>query len=48
MNLVFLFTYTLFINIQAAIENDFFIEYFSYKKASSVIGFSCNMIEGNI
>lgn len=46
MNLVYLFACTLVINIQAKKRNDFVIEYFSYKKASSVVGLSCNIIEG--
>lgn len=31
---------------QANFRNDFIVDYFNFKKVPSVVGFSCNNIEG--
>lgn len=48
MNLMLVVVYSWLLNVHASIENDFLIDYFKYKNAPSILGISCNTIEGKI
>ena len=39
--------YYLFIKVYANTENEFIIDYYHHKRAPSVVGFSCNAVDGN-
>jgi hypothetical protein len=43
-----MFIYALLINDSASFTNNFIVDYFFYKKVSSVVGFSCNIDKGNV
>lgn len=47
MNANFLVTVLIFTKVLANIDNEFLVDYFNYKMASKVIGFTCNSISGN-
>ncbi|XP_031777891.1 ionotropic receptor 75a-like isoform X2 [Nasonia vitripennis] len=48
MSLTFVVIYGWLLNVHASIENNFFIDYFKYKNAPSMLGISCNTIEDDV
>lgn len=48
MKITFLFILCFFNKINGCDENNFILDYFVHKKASSVVGFSCESELGNV